>query len=145
MDENRENVNTPLEEESDFSYLAKLSEAYKRTQTERRKLDLNEEKRAYLTEMQRELAAIGHALLSYFEREEKKELAVYLYKNAEGVLRAIGEEGAITPTPQIPPFPRAVLLANRSLDALCGAGGYGDLTRMILSELSAIYALAVMG
>jgi len=134
------------EEESDFGYLAKLSEAYKRAQAERRKLELNDEKRAYLAEMQRELASMGRALFGYFEREEKKELALFLYKNAEDVLRAIDAEAETASLPESTeiPFVRALLLANRSLDALRGRGGYGDLTHMILAELSALYALAAM-
>lgn len=142
MEENRNE--TTCQEEDDYSYLTKLSEAYKRAQAERRKLELNDEKRAYLAEMQRELAAIGHSLLHYFEREEKKELAAYLFRNAESILRTIGEDSAVTERDEIPPFPRAILLANRSLDALSGAGGYGDLTHMILAELSALYALAAL-
>ena len=144
MEEEKENAAPYAEEESDFGYLAKLSEAYKRARAERQKVELNEDKREYLRQMQRELAGIGRTLAEYFEREEKKELSVFLYKNAENVLRAIGDEGTSAAPQEAsePSFTRAVLLANRSLNALCGRGGYGELYQRILAELSALYALA---
>ena len=144
MEEKKEDLTTYPEEETDFSYLAKLSEAYKRTQAERRKLELNDEKREYLLQMQRELAAVARALLTYFEREEKKELAAMLLANAENVISSLkGERDADAP-PSEPSFIRAVLLANRSLNALGNGRGYGDLSHMILSEISALYALSVI-
>lgn len=135
------------EEETDFSYLAKLSEAYKEAQEERRKARFPEEKRAYLCKMQAELVEIGRFLLHYFERAEKKELATMLLESAEQVFHAVSEKGDPTERFAIEAandalLTRAVLLANRSL-RLIGAGQC-DLFRGISSEISALYALAAI-
>ena len=145
MEEEKETVPTYPEEESDFSYLAKLSEAYKSARREKQALELNEEKKERLADMQRELVRIGRSLLSYYEREEKKELAVFLMKNAQAVLRSVGEEEAAEETETTPSFSRAVLLANRSLDLIHTAKGCGELSHMILAETSALLALATIG
>ncbi len=135
------------EEETDFSYLAKLSQAYKEAQEERRKTRFPEEKRTYLYAMQAELIEIGRFLLHYFERAEKKELATMLLESAEQVFHAIREEGDKDESFRIEEandalLTRAVLLANRSL-RLIGAGQC-DLFRRISAEISALYALAAI-
>ncbi|MBP5405248.1 MAG: hypothetical protein J6Y74_04815 [Clostridia bacterium] len=146
MEEEKKEGAAP-EKETDFSYMAKLAEAYKQAQEERRKARFPEEKRGYLREMQAELAEIGRFLLHYFERAEKKELATMLLESAESVLHAISEEGDQTKLFRIEEasdalLTRAVLLANRSL-RIIGAGQC-DLFRKISSEISALYALAAI-
>jgi len=138
------------EEECDFSYLAKLSQAYKQAQAERRKVDLGDEKRQYLITMQRELFSIGKHLLHFYLKNGKKELAAMLMTNAERLLHALSEEptdAANHPIDNVDAtlLTRAVLLANRSLITVGATGKNGELFHMILSEISALYALNFIG
>lgn len=133
---------------SDFSYMAKLSEAYKRAFAERKPFALDEEKRLYIAKMQRETAEIARTLAGYFEREEKKELALMLQKSASDAVLLLGECEACaedTARPAASLLTRAVLLANRSLNALSEAKAAGKLYHCVLSEISALYALAAIG
>ena len=136
------------EQTSDFSYMTKLSEAYKRAFAERKPFALDKEKRLYLARMQRETEEIAKTLANYFEREEKKELALMLQKSANDAAMLLGEceayEGEAEP-PATSLLTRAVLLANRSLNALADERSCGKLYHCILSEISALYALAAIG
>ena len=136
------------EETSDFSYMAKLSEAYKRAFAEKKPFVQDKEKRLYLARMQREMKRIATALAGYFEREEKRELALMLQKSAGDAAAMLGECeecAAEAERPAASLLVRAVLLANRSLNALADQRSCGKLYHCILSEICALYALAAIG
>ena len=66
-------------------------------------------------------------------------------ESAEECLRLIGKKGESEETSPAPTLPRAVLLANRSFNLLIRhTREQSPLTSLILSELSALYALAAI-
>ncbi len=136
-----------------FAYMEELSKAYHEAFLKRvakRTFPLQEEKRAALCSFQGEIARLADAALPALENEYKKELALMAKESAEECLRLLGKEGderVAEPKPAALPLllSRAVLLANRSLNVLVRHAEADDKTAfLILSELSALYAIAAI-
>ncbi len=138
-----------------FDYMEALSKAYGEAFSKRLRktdADLSEEKRAALVKMQLDLSRSGGRLAVIFAQEEKKELSRMIKESAEESLRYLryDEEEVFETDPfaSLPPaaiLSHAVLLANRSLNLLIRHTLSDEKpVRLVLSELSAIYALAAL-
>ena len=136
--------------------MEELSEAYQAAFAKRLAIgqsSLSEEKRTAIIRMQLELSRTAGKLALAFRSEEKKELARMIKESAEETLRALhyDEEEVfsadpITPLPPAVLLARAVMHANRSLNLLLRHKEADQrIFDLILSELSAIYAIAAMG
>ena len=137
------------ETSSDFGYMEQLSKAYEAAFSERRKAsDLPEEKRELLLKMQHEIALTAKSAALSFGDPAKKELALMVKESAEEILAALSSDEL--PSSQSGAMPesalsRAVLLANRSLNLLLRHNRcIRSETMLVLSELSALYALAAI-
>lgn len=143
------------EQTESFSYMEELSKAYKEAFAKRlagRAPCLNEEKRELLIKMQLEISRAAGKLALALSSEEKKELARMIKESAEETLRALAYDEEETffadPINPLPPsllLSRAVLLANRSLNLLVRHTRFDETPIfLVLSELSALYALAAI-
>ena len=140
---------------NNFEYMEELSKAYREAFAKRliqRQTTLPEEKRDAICKMQTELTHIVEVLSRTMHSEIRKELAAMARESAEEFLRLLsdGKEQVRTPgsMPNLPltaVLPRATLLANRSLNLLVRHSEPPDrMIFLILSELSALYALAAI-
>ena len=145
----------PISDENPFEYMEALSKAYGEALSKRLhrgECDLSEEKRAALIKMQLDLSRSGGRLAVIFAQEEKKELSRMIKESAEESLRYLryDEEEVFETDPFASLSPaailsHAVLLANRSLNLLIRHTLSDEKpVRLVLSELSAIYALAAL-
>lgn len=133
---------------SDLGYMEELSRAYAaalKRRLERSTLpSLPEEKVALLLSLQREIWSAAASLLPYCKSEERRELTLLLRESAEECITLCAGE-----TPKEvgnTTLSRAVLAANRALNLLIRhRDGQDRLLYLILSELSALYALAAIG
>ena len=141
-------------QKEDFSYMEALSKAYEEAFAKRlkRSLRLSEEKRDLVVEMQREIDGLLGLLSRTMHSDVRKELASMIRESASEILHLISEDGTDAATANAPSnlpltalLPRATLLANRSLNLLIRHGENTDrIVLLILSELSALYALAAI-
>ena len=137
--------------ESDFGYMDELSRAYEAAFAKRlKKNELSNEKRELLFKMQTELISVAEEVREKEGSEERKELALMLFESARECARLYGEESAginekKEGVPRAVLLARAVLLCNRSLNLLLRhEDGKEKGVLLILSELSALYALAAI-
>ena len=142
-DDKKENIT-----EDNFGYMEELARAYRETLTKRLtgQPALEGEKRDALAAMQRELREIAKRAYKAEKREERRELSLMIAESAEECLRLLGtpNETPVGDSPA-PTLPRAVVIANRSLNILIRHTREGSLlTNLVLSELSALYALAAI-
>ena len=139
-----------------LDYMEELSEAYKAAFARRLakgQSSLSEEKRRAIVRMQLELSRAAGKLALAFRSEEKKELARMIKESAEEALRAVNYDeeevfsaDPITPLPPAVLLTRAVMCANRSLNLLLRHRETDQkIFDLILSEISAIYAIAAIG
>ena len=146
--------NTPAETK-DLGYMEELSKAYREAFAKRlsaRRKELSEEARGAIMRMQADLSRIAGKLALSFRAEEKKELARMIKESAEETLRALvydeEERFAADPADPLPPavlFSRAVILANRCLNLILRHKECDErLFQLILSEISALYAIAAI-
>ena len=131
----------------DLGYMEELSRAYEAAFRKRiaRSIPLSEEKRALLLSQQADLYRTAEALSRSFHSTERKEISLFLKESAEECISLLKGE---FPVPLAPPLslPQAVLSANRSLNLLVRhREGSDRAVSLVLSELSALYALASMG
>lgn len=141
-------------QKEDFSYMEALSKAYEEAFAKRlkRSLRLSEEKRDLVVEMQREIDGLLALLSRTMHSDVRKELASMIRESSSEILHLISEDGTDAATASAPSnlpltalLPRATLLANRSLNLLIRHGENTDrIVLLILSELSALYALAAI-
>jgi len=141
-----------LHEESgkEYDYMEELSKAYAAAFANRleRHPDLPEEQRDLLAKMQHEIYRLGESISNTTSRAENKELALLLRESAKECMRLFHADERTTQPMPLPShlwLPRAVLLANRSLNLLRHLEGNSHAITLILSELSALYALAAIG
>ena len=142
------------EQKNDFEYMEALSKAYEEAFAKRLKkaVRLPEEKRNLIAKMQAEIDGLLALLSRTMHSDVRKELASMVRESATEVLRRLSEEekpaaaaGSLPNLPLTALLPRATLLANRSLNLLVRHGEATDRTAfLILSELSALYALAAI-
>lgn len=141
-------------EESGFEYMEGLSKAYAEAFRKRlagKSLALPEEKRAVITEMQREISRAAGRVAILSAEDAKKELARMIKESAEEIL-GLTESEEITfsaDPPNAPPLAallaRATLLANRCLNLVVRhAEATPRIFSLIVSELSALYAIAAI-
>ena len=142
-DEEKENAS-----EDNFGYMEQLARAYREALTKRLtgRPSLSDEKKGLLAAMQREIKGIAWRVYQAEKREERRELSLMVTESAEECLRLLEEEGGegaeVRPAPLLA---RAVLLANRCLNLLIRhARETSLLTTLVMSELSALYALAAI-
>lgn len=144
--ENKESTNP-------FAYMEELSKAYREAFLKRlakAQNPLSEEKCAALCSFQQEIAGLAEAAASTFDDLQKKELAAMAKESAEECLRLLGKKEEKRTTEQKAGtvsnlLSRAVLLANRSLNLVVRHAEFDDKTAfLILSELSALYAIAAI-
>ena len=135
------------ERADDFGYMEELSRAYREALTRRitsRESSISEEKRDLLGTIQREILYIAESTAREERGEARRELALMIRESAEECLRALSIE-AKGESATLPSLSRAVLLANRALNLLIRhAREESKLTTFVLSELSALYALAAI-
>lgn len=133
----------------DFGYMEELSRAYRDALTKRiaPRPVLPEEKKEAISAMQREIKETAERAFRSETREERRELALMIKESAEEALELLGESGVpiSEKVPAARALARAVMLANRSLNLLVRhAKEQSPLLSLILSELSALYALAAI-
>ena len=142
-------------EDKDLGYMEELSKAYREAFAKRLSChgkELSEEKRNAILRMQTELSRIAGKLAIAFHAEEKKELARMIKESAEETLRVLcyDEEETfsadpITPLPPAVLLSRAVMLTNRCLNLILRHTTCDErLFQLILSEISALYAIAAI-
>ena len=138
-----------------FDYMEDLSKAYEESFAKRlrsKRDPLPEEKRDLLARMQLEVRRVASRLASVLPSEEKKELARMIEESAEETLQALRyDEKEVYPSDPFVTLPivlalsRAVLLANRCLNLLVRHREAEErIAHLLLSELSALYALAAI-
>ena len=143
------------EKEESFPYMEKLSQAYAEAFAKRLRHSeepLPQEKRELIVKMQCEISRTAGKLAVATAREERKELSRMIKESAEETLRVLRydeeEPFGSDSLAALPPsllLARAVLLANRCLNLLIRHTGTDTkLLPLVLSELSAIYALAAI-
>ena len=151
MEEKEEQSKT----ESTFGYMEELSKAYREAFAKRlaqRKPVLPEEKRDAIARMQADLSVVADFARRKTNTNEQKELLSMVGESAQEVLRLLCiEQTQFSPSKDVSSFPvsallmRGVMLGNRSLNLLVRHGeADGQLAFLILSELSALYALAAI-
>lgn len=154
-EEKRETGETPFEKEepADFGYMNELLKAYNESLRKKKaQNELSDEKKAYIASAERRVKEIASSIAARAPLAEIKELAFMAKESAEGCLNVIGEEDPSEEKPRdYANFPlpallsRAVLLANRALNALVRNGRGNDRAiSLILSQLSALYAIAAI-
>ena len=140
--------------EDTFGYMEELSKAYKEAFAKRlakNQASLPEEKRDAIAKMQGEIAACA-AEIGAAAPPVKKEFAAMIKESAEEVLHLLSESETPLPTqeeaasrPLSYLLTQCVILANRSLNLLTRHTENADrIVFVILSELSALYALAAI-
>ena len=139
----------PSAKESDFGYMEELSKAYEAALAKRlTRPSLPEEKRAAVASMQREISEAAERVYPSAQSEEKKELLTMLKESAHECLTLLEAENLPSVPSRVPDaflLSRAVILANRTLNLLVRhTKETSPLVFIILSELSALYALAAI-
>ena len=140
-------------QKDNFEYMEALSKAYEEAFAKRLKKPsrLPEEKRDLIVKMQWEIDGLLALLCRAMHSDARKELGSMIRESATEVLRLLSAENAEDNARTLPNLPltallpRATLLANRSLNLLIRHGDTAEqMTFLILSELSALYALAAI-
>lgn len=141
-------------ETGENGYMEELSKAYAEAFRKRlagKSRSLSEEKRTAIGEMQSELSRAAGRIALGMADSEKKELARMLKESAEEMLSLLEtDEIAFVADPErTPPLSatlvHATMLANRSLNLLIRHTQADErLMFLVLSELSALYALAAI-
>lgn len=144
-----------MPEKDEFEYMEQLSKAYREAFAKRlikKQSAFPEEKRAALSKMQAEEHRLAGMIAGGLSTEESRELAEMIKESASECLALLSfDENTVLPIPDLStPHParllsRAVILANRCLNLLTRhTEGEPRLIFLILSELSALYALAAI-
>ena len=139
------------EEPNDFGYMEELSKAYESALAKRltRPYGLNEEKREIIAAMQSEIKYAAERTYPASGSEERKELLLMLRESAEECLHALSAEEKVPSKQSVPDaalLSHALMLANRSYNLLLRhTKECSPLSMLVLSELSALYALAAIG
>ena len=138
------------EAQNDFGYMEELSKAYEATFAKRlaRPYGLEEEKRELIAAMQSEIKCAAERAYASARSEESKELLLMLRESAEECLHVLSLEEMSKSKTNVPDgalLSHALILANRSYNLLLRhTRECSPLTMLILSELSALYALAAI-